>query len=741
MHLPTKEMPCRAIWIEGGGADDEYADFFPQVRFKPGHSYSIRISADSDYNIFLGEDFIGFGQYSDTPGRLIWDEYELYPDEDIKLRLTFWHCGIDSFTHMKHPAYAAFAVFEDGKPLAGGCSGSHTPSRLCPRYAQHRKRIITGQLGAGFGCVAPLLSQESPLLPSSVRDIEFSAVLPRPNKKLVTEEPLTGKLIRSGYFSADAAEASDPCLLMTNAKLTDFTDGDRPAASGGSERECVSRSGNPNGSLNPTDMPEAAAGQPLTGSFYLFDIGYETVGFPELRYRSSQASSVFAGWGEHVTDGLCRTVIGSRRFGFDCLAAPGDNLFFPALRRIGCRYFQFFITGEPENVEFIFHPVAYPAKELPSGTDVSTETGRLREKIRSTAVRTLRCCMHEHYEDCPWREQSLYTLDSRNQMLAGYRVFEGGNSEMARSSLDLMSRGIRPDGIMKLCFPAGRDYPIPFYSLAWFVQFDEYLAFTGDTSFASEKISVLTGLAASILSRMKREGSRAFLCPRYPESEKIWNFYEWSPSMSGGAYGADETDPPFEAPFNAFLAVALRALADICDRTAAAGKGDPRKNRELTERAEAYGNIADSVAEAVKRVFFDPSSGLFRSFTDRPDAPFSVLTQALCVLSGTADGIAADSLERLEDVILKNGTGETEAVPATLSMACFRYDALLRLGGRKFAPAILEEIDRDGKFMLDRGATTFWETIKGEADFSGAGSLCHGWSAMSAYYYSLLASD
>ena len=40
--------------------------------------------------------------------------------------------------------------------------------------------------------------------------------------------------------------------------------------------------------------------------------------------------------------------------------------------------------------------------------------------------------------------------------------------------------------------------------------------------------------------------------------------------------------------------------------------------------------------------------------------------------------------------------------------------------------------------MLDLGATTFWETLKGEADFGGAGSLCHGWSAMAAYYYSTL---
>ena len=40
--------------------------------------------------------------------------------------------------------------------------------------------------------------------------------------------------------------------------------------------------------------------------------------------------------------------------------------------------------------------------------------------------------------------------------------------------------------------------------------------------------------------------------------------------------------------------------------------------------------------------------------------------------------------------------------------------------------------------MLDKGATTFWETALGEADFDGAGSLCHGWSALAIYYYERL---
>jgi hypothetical protein len=71
-------------------------------------------------------------------------------------------------------------------------------------------------------------------------------------------------------------------------------------------------------------------------------------------------------------------------------------------------------------------------------------------------------------------------------------------------------------------------------------------------------------------------------------------------------------------------------------------------------------------------------------------------------------------------------------------MQSFRFDALLRSDREKYTPIILDEIDRTCLYMLRRGATTFWETIKGEADFDDAGSLCHGWSALPVYYYETL---
>ena len=74
----------------------------------------------------------------------------------------------------------------------------------------------------------------------------------------------------------------------------------------------------------------------------------------------------------------------------------------------------------------------------------------------------------------------------------------------------------------------------------------------------------------------------------------------------------------------------------------------------------------------------------------------------------------------------------------TLCMAGFVYDALLQTDKGLYTPWIFADIEQKYGYMLQRGATSFWETIHGEADFDGAGSLCHGWSAMPVYYYHIL---
>ena len=53
----------------------------------------------------------------------------------------------------------------------------------------------------------------------------------------------------------------------------------------------------------------------------------------------------------------------------------------------------------------------------------------------------------------------------------------------------------------------------------------------------------------------------------------------------------------------------------------------------------------------------------------------------------------------------------------------------------RYARTVFMDIAVQWGHMLREGATTFWETIDGARDFSNAGSLCHGWSAIPIALY------
>jgi hypothetical protein len=298
-------------------------------------------------------------------------------------------------------------------------------------------------------------------------------------------------------------------------------------------------------------------------------------------------------------------------------------------------------------------------------------------------------------------------------MLCGYYAFS--ETRFPRACLDLISYGQRPDGLLSLCYPAGLDLPIPSFSLIWFIAMREYITHSGDTTLAAQRFHILE----SLIDTFHHNRDEGGLVKTFTGTEnRIWNFYEWSPTMDGHDTPVESAA---EAPLNAFYILALESMATICDH--------------LEKPADPYRQRADEIRELLAKRFFRPQRGLFASFEGRHTDVYSVLTNALCLLCGAADGLDTTTIET---VLSCNGEGFADCIPDTLSMQSFRFDALLRSDREKYTPIILDEIDRTCLYMLRRGATTFWETIKGEADFDDAGSLCHGWSALPVYYYETL---
>jgi len=318
--------------------------------------------------------------------------------------------------------------------------------------------------------------------------------------------------------------------------------------------------------------------------------------------------------------------------------------------------------------------------------------------------------MHEHYEDCPWREQALYTMDSRNQMLCGYYAF--GETRFPRASLALIAHSIRDDDLLELCSPAEVPITIPSFSAVFLVQLEEYLDYSGDADFVCEILPVCERIAGEFLRRAENDKG---LLKCYGERQ-YWNFYEWQSGLAGTIFGTvSEEERTYDAPLNAFVSLALRSLAKIC--------GALRHN----EKEKYYRDAYIKLNKAINEVFFDESRGCYASFMkDGKLSHYSELTNSLIVCAGAVpDGRLVPVLETIAGCNL---------LPVTLSHSIFKYDALMQKP-EKYKQFVLDNIAELWGKMLYSGATSFWETIAGEADFGNAGSLCHAWSAVPIYIY------
>ncbi len=434
---------------------------------------------------------------------------------------------------------------------------------------------------------------------------------------------------------------------------------------------------------------------------YLVDFGCEMVGFPRIVFISSAVQRINVAYGECLENGHVKRFIGDRDFSFDYIAKADMNIFTSRMLRFACRYIE--ITCEsPIHLEGVLMiPQSYPVNERKYYFD-----NPLDKKIYDLCVNTLRLSMMEHYVDCPWREQCLYTFDSRNQMLCGYTAFEYGNRRYAEANLTLMGHDRRPDNLLSICFPSGEPLAIPSFSLYYIIAVKEYL----------ERFGMGLGNLFLILEKIEKilkhfiDGMKDGLVCR-TVGENYWNFYDWSQYCSSEIGG---TEGGADLMINCIFLLALEAYGEICRFISRTPTFDcDGLSSQIRKQANRFYSLE-------KRCYF---------VRDEKEQP-TELVNALAILSGVA------SDDRAKEICESLGSGLF--IPCSLSMKTFKYDALLSVNPELYRDCILDEIRRTYSIMLDAGSTTAWECIEGAEAFDKAGSLCHGWSAVPVHYYKRL---
>ena len=632
------------IWRSGLEGNDIYCDFYEEFNYSGEGKLSFKVSADSNYALYINGVWVESGQYPDYPYYKIYDEFDITKfcrAGKNSLAVTVWHYGVYNMSYFPGKPALRYEILSGDSLIAYSKEGT-----LCRQSVEYESGLckgITPQLGFSFhydataydGWRLGALNGFEP----AVKVEEELPLSPRPIKKLTV---------------ADRVECET--LISEN------------------------------------------------GTHFLYDIGREEVGYLTLKLTSETKQKLLITFGEHIIDGCVRRRISVRDFSVEVTVGAGETVYMNPYRRLGLRYLEVFAESPiaPEYVSVC--PVFYPLGRK-DGVKLESELDR---RIYETCVRTLELCMHEHYEDCPWREQALYCMDSRNQMLCGYYAF--GETEFPRANLKLMSKERREDGLLSICFPTSNPLAIPSFSLHYFSQVWEYYCESKDADFLREIYPKLCSVLKTFTDRIDESG-----CAPSFVGKQYWNFYEWSEGLSGNLGSADGLC--YEAAMNLMLISAIRRMSDVSS---------------VIGETDVFGGLTDKLIAGVRSRFFKADEGIFYNRED--DGRKSELVNALAILAGA---VSADEASVIAEKLASPAV--SALTPATLSMLCFKYDAMIAVDRERYKDVILGDIRVKYGKMLDEGATSFWETEEGASAFANAGSLCHGWSALPIYYYEILA--
>lgn len=687
------EIFNRAKWIwpaENAENANVYCQFIQDFEIKNQSETEIYISACSDYALYVNGKYVSCRQYHDYPNNRAYDTVCLndYVSQGRNRICVLAYClGRTTFTYIKDRAGIIYAI-KCGNELA--FSGKDAYFRISPDYVQGEMARISPQLGWTFEYNAEksdswtdkdyIMGKDW----TKVRDCDIydrnCSFFLRPVSKLerlVRTEP---KIIAAGSFIRNTQEKS-----AAEQVYRDYL----------GENLIIEKVSLPHKGFSV----EKADG--TDGVYYVIDMEKEVAGNVCLDFCAEKGTVLNVGYGEHLDDLRVRSFIDDRCFGFRYFAKEGHNSFIHRFHRLAGRYLQIHVTGKAvfKNAEII--PTDYNAPVKSTYKSVNW----LENKINEVSVRTLRLCMHEHFEDTPWREQALYGMDSRNQALCNYYAFADYN--FVKSCLKTFSGSFKEDGFFEITSPTDHEFMIPSFTFAWIMMVKDYLMYSGDYDFVKEMCPQIKYTLDKVCETIDKTG----MIPT-PYGNRFWNYIEWSEGLDGSR-SVEKSAGDYSLPYNAFFAMALESFVTVCENL----------NIDCGKYKTSLGDLRDSAHS----MFWSEEKEYYKSFVGGAyPEHYSQLSGALAILAGFVP-------EEKKDTVRNKITSDTSLTECTLSMTIYKYEALL--GDRKYADFVFEEIEELWGYMICRGATSFWETIKGGWDFHRAGSLSHAWSAVPLYIY------
>lgn len=370
------------------------------------------------------------------------------------------------------------------------------------------------------------------------------------------------------------------------------------------------------------------------------------------------------------------------------------------------RYVRLHITctSSPLTINsFTYRSTHYP---LSITTTISTTSLELTN-LWKISLNTLKNCMHETYEDCPFYEQNQFAMDSRSQMLFTYLL--SSDDRLARKGIHEFYASSRDDGLVETHFPSpSREINIPQFSLYWTYMIRDHMVHFSDTSLVKTYI----GTIDNILNYFEQRITSLGLVGRFDDDS--WPFIDWAAEWMNFGKGFTAMCMPScyletgMATINSLVyAMALLSAADVCEFI----------GRKST--ADEYRKRAADLNDAVNKHCYDSEQGIY---LDGPSAlsEKSQHAQIFAILAGTIKEEKAQDLMRKTIGKWK----ELGMVKASFAMSFYLFRAAAKVD-------VYEEcwdtMIQPWRKMISQGLTTWAESDSMQR------SDCHGWSATPMY--------
>jgi len=438
-----------------------------------------------------------------------------------------------------------------------------------------------------------------------------------------------------------------------------------------------------------------------SGDACIFELPQELSGYIYADIQAGCAVVCDIAWGEHLFDGRVRAEIHGRSFACRYILKPGLNTVEQSFVRAGCRYIEMHFRALNSDFEGTILRCGINAGRYPFEDRGSfTSSDRLLNRIWQRCRDGLHLGVHHHYQDTPWREQGQYGGDSAVQIACGYSAF--GETAMPRKALRQIGT-IRDDGFLWLTYPGGFMRPekntIPGFHLIWIISCYEYFCYTNDIDFIRSIFPRIIQLLQTFIARIHPDSG--MLINISAEFPALWQFIDWSDIRS------EEADLCLNVFFHEALVRAAELAGKIRD-----------------ERGTLFIPIARKIAAGFEQ-YWSEKAGCY-TITGKSYASAHLNVLALQYLLPQIPELNKSTRpERIAHMLRKPSFRKK----MTLYFYYYYFRALLNQSSAHF-PFIAAIIRRTwGKMLRCPYSTACWETEKGEADFNGAGSLSHGWSA------------